>query len=102
MNSDTCAVLTAVFPLVLVTVVVERRTVHAKIGLQRWYRGVIQATVGAALVGLVLSVIGVQTGGLVDAYALFAWLAGAVAIAGLAFALIASIATHEVAEDAGD
>jgi len=59
----------------------------------------VQATVIAAVLGLSLTVIGVQTGGLWEPYAVLAWAAGAVAFGGLAFSLIASVATREVEED---
>lgn len=99
MSQDTCAVLTAIFPLVLLTVVLERRTIHIKIRRRQWFRRTVLATISASAIGLLLTVIGVQTDGLISILGLFAWIAFAVASGGLVFSLLASMATVELEED---
>lgn len=99
MSEATCAVLTAIFPLVLLTVVLERRAIHLKIRKKRWFRTMTQLTVTASLIGLVLTVIGVQLHGLDLPWSWFAWLAAAVAVFGLAFNLLGTAASDEARED---
>lgn len=99
MSQDTCAVLTAIFPLVLLTVVLERRAIHIKIRRRQWFRQAVLATISASAVGLLLTVIGVQTGGLISVLGLFAWIAFGVAVGGLVFSLLALMATVELEED---
>lgn len=101
MSKDTCAVLTAVFPVVLLTAVVERRTIHINIRRQGWFRWATQAIVAACAVGLVLSVVGIQVDGLASWLGLAAWIACAAAIVGLPFTLLAALATAEAEEDLG-
>lgn len=99
MSKDTCAVLTAVFPIVLLTVVLERRAIHLNIRRQGWFRWTTQYIVGGCAVGLPLAVIGVQTNGLSLIWGALAWVGGAVAVLGLPFTLLAALATAEAEED---
>lgn len=99
MSGDTCAVLTAVFPLVLLTVVLERRAIHVNIRRLPWFRWVTQAIVTASAIGLALTIVGVQLDGLGALIGVFAWVASAVATLGLPFTLLAALATAEEEED---
>ena len=99
MSKDTCAVLTAVFPIVLLTAVLERRAIHVNIRRQRWFRRATQAIVTACAVGLVLTVIGVEVGGLASLIGVVAWMTCGIAILGLPFTLLAALATAEAEED---
>lgn len=99
MSEATCAVLTAIFPLVLLTVVLERRAIHLNIRKKKWFRTMTQITVAASLIGLVLTVVGVQLHGLDWRLAWVAWLASAAAIVGLAFNLLGTAASDEARED---
>ncbi|WP_442577133.1 hypothetical protein ACSBPH_08380 [Microbacterium sp. F51-2R] len=99
MSEATCAVLTAIFPLVLLTVVLERRTIHLNIRRAKWFRRTTMSTVAASLVGLPLTVVGVQLHGLDWNFAWIAWLVALVAFLGLAFNLIGAAASEEARED---
>lgn len=101
MTEATCAALAAVFPLVLITVVLEQRSVHVNIRNRRWFERTTVAVVGVSLGGLVYSIIGVQTGGYSPQAAWFLWLMFGVAVAGLAFLLTAALATSSIEAEAG-
>lgn len=98
-SKDTCAVLTAIFPVVLLTVVLERRAIHLSIRRQPWFRWATQIIVGACAIGLPLAVLGVQFGGLTVILGVIAWMACAVVALGLPFTLLAALATAEAEED---
>lgn len=100
MSQDTCAVLTAVFPLVLITVVLEQRSLHLNIRRRAWFRLWRVLTTCWAIIGLVASVIGVQLEGLSGVWALFNWLLAGLAGLGLTFVLLGALATTEEEEDA--
>jgi peptidoglycan biosynthesis protein MviN/MurJ (putative lipid II flippase) len=102
MTEATCAVLTAIFPLVLLTVVLERRAIHVNIRRREWFRKVTQVTIVSALAGLLLTVLGVQWHGLNVTLSFLAWAAFAVAVGGLTFNLLAAGASAEVEEDETD
>lgn len=99
MSEATCAVLSAIFPLVLVTGVLERRVPHIKIRRHRWFRRLFLGTFAAALCGTVYAVIGVQFGGFPPVAAIVMWVLFGAAIGGLAITLLASVATAENRED---
>lgn len=99
MSKDTCAVLTAIFPIVLLTVVLERRAIHVNIRRQPWFRWATQLIVGACAVGLPLAVLGVQFEGLRVVLGAIAWLVCAVVVFGLPFTLLAALATSEMEDD---
>jgi hypothetical protein len=99
MSKDTCAVLTAVFPIALLTVVLERRSIHLNIRRQGWFRWATQTIVSACAIGLVLTIIGVQTNGLSTLGGAVAWVACGVAVIGLPLTLLAALATAEAEED---
>jgi cytochrome bd-type quinol oxidase subunit 2 len=99
MSEATCAVLSAVYPLILITIVLEQRSVHLEIRRRTWFRRATLMVVVASLAGLALSVVGVQTGGLAPLFAAVNWVAGAVSLLGLGALLLAIIATLEDEED---
>jgi hypothetical protein len=102
MSEATCAVLSAIFPLILVTGVLERRVPHIKIRRHQFYRLTFLATFTAALAGTICAVVGVQIAGLSPALGATTWVLFAVAIGGLATTLIASVATAEIQEDSDE
>jgi hypothetical protein len=63
MIQDTCAALTGVFPLVLLTVLFEGRVVKSRYR-KKGYIAIVACGAGLSLVGLVYSLIGVQSDGL--------------------------------------
>ena len=99
MTEATCAVLSAIFPLVLVTGVLERRSAHMRIRRHRFFRATSLTTFTSALCGTVYAVIGVQLGGFVPAAAVVIWVLFAVAVAGLTVTLLAFLATAEAKEE---
>lgn len=92
--------LTAIFPIVLLTVVLERRLIHVKIRRRPWFRIVTQVVIVAAVGGLLFTVFGVQLGGYGPVIGWLAWAAFLISIAGLTFNLIAATASAELEEDA--
>ncbi|GAA1791006.1 hypothetical protein [Agromyces lapidis] len=100
MTEATCAVLSAVYPLVLITVVLEQRSIDLGIRRRRWFRAVTFTIVAGALVGLGLSVIGVQLHGLGPVAGVANWLVGLIAVGGLGFLLLSVLATLQAEEDA--
>ena len=101
MTEATCAVLSAVYPLVLITVVLEQRSIDLDIRRRRWFRAVTFTIVAGSLVGLVLSVIGVQFHGLGPVAGAANWLVGLIAVGGLGFLLLSVLATLQAEEDSG-
>lgn len=99
MESATCGVLTAIFPIVLLTVVLERRAIHVNIRRRNWFRIATQLTLTASMVGLLTTVWGVQAGGLGPILGTLAWAAFLLAVGGLVFNLIATAASSELEED---
>lgn len=99
MSKDTCAVLTAIFPIALLTVVLERRAIHLNIRRQPWFRWATQFILAASAVGLVLTVLGVQLSGLKVLFGIVAWMTCAIVVIGLPLTLLAALATAEMDED---
>jgi ABC-type Na+ efflux pump permease subunit len=102
MNAAVCGALTAVFPLILLALLVERRNLNPKLRRVRMFRKTAQAAVTSSLIGTVLAVIGLQFGGFPWPQAIFIWCFFVVAIFGLGLMAIMLVATHEIEEDAGD
>lgn len=100
MTEATCAVLSAVYPLVLITVVLEQRSIHLSIRRRRWFRVITLAIVAGSLLGLGLSVVGVQLHGLGPVAGAANWLVGLIAVGGLGFLLLSVLATLQAEEDA--
>ncbi|AMB59194.1 hypothetical protein AWU67_10325 [Microterricola viridarii] len=89
------------FPLVLITIVLEQRSVHVNIRSRAWFEKTTIAVVSISLAGLVASIVGVQLGGLEALSAWPLWLLFLAAVVGLAFLLIAVLATSSIEAEAG-
>jgi TRAP-type C4-dicarboxylate transport system permease large subunit len=99
MNADTAGVLTAVFPLVLIAFMAERRNLTMKARRSATFRRIASYAASASILGLVVSVVGVQTGGLASGWGIAAWGLFALAIAGLFSLTGMHMASAEVEED---
>jgi len=99
MTEATCAVLTAVYPLVLITVVLEQRSIHLNIRRRAWFRKLTLVVVASSLVGLGASILGVQLHGMGADSAWLNWAAAVFALGGLTFLLLTVLATLQVEED---
>lgn len=100
MNAATCGALSAVFPLILLSIGVERRNLAMKLRQWRWYRRIAIAGLSAGLIGTVLAIVGIQTDGYAWPSAFFIWTAFAVAIFALGLVSLMLMASHEIEEDA--
>jgi hypothetical protein len=98
-NADTCAALSAVSPLILITVMLERARISGKIRRMAWFRHVVVVTVAVSLIGTALSVVGAQLRGFELVAGMLAWAALAVAIVGLGATALMIVATDEVVKD---
>lgn len=100
MSAATCAVLTAVFPLVVLAILTERRSVALKVRRTKWFRlGALWGSVASAL-GLPVAVFGVQADGLGVHWAWAGWAAFLVAALSLLLLAMLHIASAENEEDA--
>jgi hypothetical protein len=99
MNSETCTVLTGAFPLILIAVVADRRSILPKLRRLAWYRNLFITTIASCLVGLAYAVIGVQLNGLALVAAVFLWGLFGLALLVFAISVLLSAATLEVEED---
>jgi hypothetical protein len=99
-TENTCAILSAVFPLIALTVTFQRRDMHIKIRRFRWAQRLGLWSTFASLAGLIMAVIGVQTHGLNVGASCVMWGLCILAVAGLAFTFLGAIATFENEEDA--
>jgi len=98
-NAATCAALSAVFPLILITVVLERPRISVKIRRMRGFRRLVLTTIAASLIGTTVSLVGVQLNGFGLLGGVAAWIVLFVALAGLGTTALMIVATDEVAED---
>lgn len=99
MTSETAAVMSAVFPLVLLAFMSERRNLTMKARRSKFFRRVASFSASAAILGLVLSVIGVQAGGLATGWGVAAWVLFALTVAGLFSLTGLHLASAEVDEE---
>jgi hypothetical protein len=99
MNADTCAVLASVFPLVLITIVLEGRSVHFNLRSRKWFRAITLYGMAGSLVGLVFAVIGVQTGGFADLVSWPLWALFGTAVLALAITVLGIRASDENEDD---
>lgn len=99
MTDNTAAVLTAVFPLVLLAFMAERRNLTMKARRSKLFRRVASYSASAAILGLVVTVVGVQTEGLAAGWGVAAWGLFAVTIAGLFSLTGLHMASAEVEEE---
>lgn len=68
MTADTAAVLTAVLPLVLLAFMAERRNLTMKARRSTLFLRVASYSASASVLGLIVSVVGVQNSGLVTGW----------------------------------
>lgn len=96
MSAATCAVLATVFPLILLAIAVDGRNVSPKLRRLKWHGRMVAWAVTCSVVGLVSSVIGVQTNGLSFGWALWTWIFFAGALFTLVVVVLMLLATAEV------
>lgn len=99
MNWETCQVLASVLPLVIVTLVVERRSMRLRVRKQRWFRRGVLFVLEASAIGLCFAIVGTQLEGLADVWGVVAWFLSAASVLGLATITLLSMASTEVDED---
>lgn len=102
MTPETASVLTAVFPLVLLAFMAERRNLTMKARRSKLFRRVAGYSASASVLGLVLAVVGVQTGGLPAGWGIAAWALFAMTVAGLLSLTGLHMASAEVEEERKD
>lgn len=99
MNAETCQVLATVFPLVMVTLVIERRSIRMKVRKTKWFRNGSLLLLEVSIIGLGFAVVGTQMNGLDGLIAAFAWLIALMSVAGLATLMLLAMASTEADED---
>jgi len=99
MNAATCQALVSLFPLVMITLVLERRSTAIKIRKRQWFRDIAIGVLVASLLGLTLAILGCAMDGLSDTLAFLAWACTILSGLGLGWTLLASMASMEVDED---
>jgi cell division protein FtsW (lipid II flippase) len=99
MNADTCAVLASVFPLTLLTVVLELRGVHFNLRSRKWFRRSVVIGMAFSLIGLVLAVVGVAIGGYSEPQSVFLWGSFGISIVAMAIIALGIVATAENEND---
>lgn len=99
MTSDTCQLIATVMPLIMVTLVVERRSMRLKLRRRVWFRKTILGVFEASIVGLFFVIIGTQLGGLSGAAGVLAWGLTVVSVGGLGLLILISMASVEADED---
>ncbi|MDQ0614411.1 amino acid transporter [Microbacterium sp. W4I4] len=99
MTLATCQVLATVLPLVMVTLVVERRSMRMALRRRGWFRKIMLGTFEASMFGLVFVVVGTQIEGLSGFGGFIAWLLAGASILGLGVLILASLASAEADED---
>lgn len=99
MSAETCQALASVLPLVIVTLVIERRAMRIKIRRQRWFRYGILAVLEISAISLGFVIGGTQAGGLTGGWAVVSWLLAITSLGGLALITLLSVASTEVDED---
>jgi hypothetical protein len=92
MTKETCIALSAVFPLILVTMAIEHRRalrfVDRREGVFKW---IVEYGTMGSVIGLVMSVVGVQTNGLNLSFTIIVWALFAGGVFGLALTLVAIV-----------
>jgi len=99
MTADTCAVLAGVFPLALLTIVLEIRGVHFNLRRRPLFRQASVFGMSASLIGIVMSVVGVAIDGFAFGPAVIVWILFASSMAGLITVAMGILATEENAID---
>ena len=98
-TADTCAVLASVFPLALLTIVLEIRGVHFNLRRRPFFRQVSVFGMSASLIGIVMSVVGVAVDGFAFASAVIVWILFVSSMASLITVAMGILATEEDAID---
>jgi cell division protein FtsW (lipid II flippase) len=99
MNAATCAVLAGVFPLILITVVLEIRSVHFKLRSRRWFQQIAAIGMTFCLTGLVLAVVGVAIDGFTGPASLWPWALFGGAMIALTITVMGILATGEIDDE---
>lgn len=99
MNSETCAALTAVFPLITIALVLERRGLPERLRRHKQFRLWTEYATLASILGLALSVVGVQLRGLESGWAIVAWFLFGVSLLVFAAHLVLLLLNSEAEED---
>jgi hypothetical protein len=87
MNADTCATLAGVFSVLLLVVPLEGRSLRAQIRRKLSFAILPSAVLVSSVGGIVLSVYGVNGGGLGDEFFRYSWIAFWIDLAATAFFL---------------
>jgi len=98
-NSNTCQVLAGVLPLILLTLVLERRLIAIKVRKLNWFRWLVRYTVVFSIVGIAWALVGVQLNGLTYSTAWPLWLIAATSLLSFGITVFFTLATHELEED---
>jgi hypothetical protein len=99
MNANTCAVLASVFPLILITVVLEIRSVAFKLRSRKWFQQIAALGMAFSLTGLVLSVIGVAVDGFAGLLAVWIWAVFIAAMIALMMIVMGILVTSELDDE---
>lgn len=99
MNAATCQALVSLFPLVMITLVLERRSTAIKLRRRKWFRDIAVWVLSASLFGLAFAISGCAVNGLSGLLGALAWVCTGVSVLGLAWTLLASMASTELLED---
>lgn len=99
MNSETCQTIASILPIAMLTLALERRSIHVKMRKLRWFRTLMTLALVANLSGLLVAVVGVATNGLGVAAAVILWMLFAASIVTLGLGLVMIMATSELEED---
>lgn len=96
MSKDVCIALTAVFPLILIIVLLDGRHVRGTFRKKKVYDWTVAGGATCGVFGLILSVIGVQTEGLAAGLDILNWVffAASAAALGTMVALLALTFDH--------
>lgn len=99
MNSDVLQTIASILPIVILTLVIERRAIHKRIRRVRWIQRVLFIGTAMGLVGIAYSVVGLALSGLAGGAAMILWTLCIAAFVAFSIAVTAMIATSEIEED---
>lgn len=103
MNSTTAATITTIFPIILLTLALDRERISPKLRKRGWFRKLAEWTASASIFGMLAGVIWLSIEDDVWlALTLLLWFAAAIAWLGLAVHVLAIIATAEVNDEEQD
>jgi hypothetical protein len=94
-----CSILTPLYSVIVLAVVVNRRAVHRTIRREQFFRwgGFVSAV--TSILGIVVSVIGVQQGGLGGVFGFVNWTIFGVTLVGLTLTMFALLASSDIDEE---